>query len=320
MNPKKYLNYVKYRLAYRNANKLDHKKPVEVALELSSACNMHCQYCYHASPTTLPFKKGFMSLPIAKSIVAEAASLKVPAIKVNYRGEATLNPHFKDIAEFIKQHATNDTFIDRVINSNFNFREYSEDIFNGLKFFTKIKVSFDSFTPEVMEFQRSGSNHNRIMKNISTFHDHYMTKENTLVIQAVRTKLNKDEDIKGLVKKYWPKAKVSIRDMVTGRVVSETSDLLENKSRDKLERQACLQAFARLIFNHEGIAQSCCPDIKSQLQIDSISNISMYEIWNHNNAQFLRLKLKDKSAFNEEPCKSCPSFESYSGYKHPWGS
>jgi len=320
MNPKKYLNYVKYRLAYRNANKLDHKKPVEVALELSSACNLNCQYCYHSSPQTLPFKRGMMTLPTAKAIIAEAASLKVPAIKVNYRGEATLNPHFTEISEYIKQHATNDTFIDRVINSNFSFPEYSENIFLGLKNFTKIKVSFDSFTPEVMEFQRSGSSHARVMKNISTFHDHYMTKENTLVIQAVKTKLNKDEDIKGLVKKHWPKAKVSIRDMVTGRVKSETSDLLENKSRDKLKRQPCIQAFARLIFNHEGIAQSCCPDIGSKLQIASISDLSMYEIWNHNNAQFLRLKLKDGSAFENDPCKSCPSFESYSGYKHPWGS
>lgn len=320
MNPKKYLNYLKYRLAYRNANKLEHRKPVEVALELSSACSMSCNYCYHASPATLPFKKGMMTLTTAKAIIAEAASLKVPAIKVNYRGEATLNPHFKEISEFIKEHADNNTFIDRVINSNFNFQPMAFHIFEGLQNFSKVKVSFDSFTPEVMEFQRSGSIHNRIMQNITTFHDHYMQKDTTLVIQAVKTKLNKDEDIKGLVKKHWPKAKVSIRDMVTGRVVSETADLLENKSRKNLKRQPCIQAFARLIFNHEGVAQVCCPDISSKIQIESISNKSLYEIWNDFKAQSIRLKLKDGSAFKEEPCKSCPSFESYSGYKHPWGS
>jgi len=313
------INHLLYRLKYRYADKLKLTIPVDVSLELASLCNQRCGYCYHAKQDALPFSKGLMSLDIAKLIIADAANLSVNSIKFNYRGEPTLNNNIYEIMSFAKEHATGSTFIDRIVNSNFKFLSEKEEIFKALCTLTKVKVSFDSFNPEVMETQREGSIHALAMKNIDIFYNHKDRKNTKLVIQAVRTLLNKDEDILGQAKKRWPEAEVSIRDMVVGRVDSDLR-ALEYRERDFSNRQSCLQANNRLIFDFNGNSQVCCNDIESKLVVGNINDSSIHEIFNSDKAKQIRKSLLDKSAFNLEPCKSCPSFESFKGYKHPWKS
>jgi len=313
------LNYFLYRLKYRYANHLNLNKPVDVSIELAAACQLACRYCYWSKPKELPFKPGFMDWKTCELILADAASIGVNSIKLNHRGESTLNPIFYQATEFAKQHANGSTFIDRVTNSNFMFDPYRFDIFDGLCNQTKVKVSFDSFIPEVIHKQRVKSDHSRIMKNIDIFYNHPKRKNTELVIQAVRTSLNKDEDILGQAKARWPEASVSIRDVVAGRVNKSIEDI-EVKKRDFENRKECIQASARLVFDWKGVAQVCCVDTGSKLQIGDIREQSIYEIFNSEKAKKIRKSLKDKSAFNLEPCKSCSSYESYKGYSHPWKS
>ncbi len=309
-----------YRSQYRSAPYIKLEKPVDVSLELASLCNQYCGYCYHADQASLPFEKGFMTERIAKLIIVDAAQLIVPSIKFNYRGESTLNPNFEMLTAFAKEHAGRYTFQERITNSNFKFRLDRDDIFRGLCNQTKVKVSFDSFLPGVMENQRAGSDMIKAISNINKFYYFKDRKDTEIVIQAVRTKQNKDEDIESEVKRRWPEAKVSIRDMVAGRVDSMFSDEFENKERDKSERKSCIQAHARVIFNHEGKAQMCCPDIGSRLTIGDIDTENISTIFNSPKAKEIRKRLLDKTAFQLEPCKSCSSFESYKGYSHPWKS
>jgi len=308
-----------YRLKYRYAPQLKLDRPVDVSLELASACNQRCGYCYHADQKSLPFTKGIMDYKTAQLIIVDAASLGVNSLKFNFRGESTLNPRFRDITKFAKDHASGGTFIDRITNSNFKFDTSREDIFEGLCNQTKVKVSFDSFNAEVMHSQRAGSIHSLALKNIDYFYNHPKRKDTKLIVQAVRTKLNKDEDIIGEAKKRWPEAGVSVRDMVGGRVNADLQ-ALEHRERDFSNRQSCLQAHNRLIFDWEGNAQACCPDTGSKLQFGNIYDKNVYQIFNSEAAKQLRISLLNKSAFALSPCNKCSSFESFKGYKHPWGS
>jgi radical SAM protein with 4Fe4S-binding SPASM domain len=294
------------------------KRPVDVSLELSSTCNMACNYCYHSDPKTLPFKKGFMSFETASRIIMQAADLGVSSLKTNYRGESTINPQFEAITSLAKSLARGGTFIDRITNSNFKFSGTKEDVFRGLCNQTKVKVSFDSFRKDVFETQRAGGIYDLALNNIEKFYN-YPGRDNVLVIQAVRTKLNRDEDIEGEVKRRWPAALVSVRDVVEGRVDKDLNKYA-HKTRDTSERQSCLQSHVRIIFTWDGRALPCCPDIKEQLVIGDINKQSMREIFNSIAAKELRKSLLDKSAFDKSPCKSCPSFETYKGYKPPWNS
>jgi radical SAM protein with 4Fe4S-binding SPASM domain len=306
------LRYAKYRYKYLNAPKLNLDRPVDVSLELSSYCTNKCGYCYH-SASVLPFKKGFMPLEMAKSVIDQASELGVNSLKWNYRGEATMNKNFREITAYAKSLASGSTFIDRIINSNFNFRNDNGDVFQGLLNQTKVKVSFDSFRKDIFEKQRKGSRFEETIANIKKLHD-WPNRKTKLVIQSVRTKLNQDEDLEYEIKSRFPDAAVSIRDVVGGRVDKDLSDVVV-KTRDLDNRKSCIQAHARIIVNWDGNVTVCCPDIASKLVIGNVKESSVYDIWNSDKAKEIRKSLLDKSAFTKEPCKSCPSYESYFGFK-----
>jgi MoaA/NifB/PqqE/SkfB family radical SAM enzyme len=245
--------YAFYRYRYLNAPNLDLKKPVDVSLELSSFCTNSCGYCYHADPTKLPFARGKMDKDLAINIINDAADLGVHSIKFNYRGESTMNPHFELITARAKELASGLTFIDRLTNSNFNFNIDREDIFRGLCNQTKVKVSFDSFRKDIFEKQRKGSSYEKTLENMHKFHN-YPGRDNEMVVQAVRTSLNADEDIEREIKRRFPRAKASIRDCVEGRVNKDLSTVVIKK-RDRSELQSCIQAHARLMINWDGKVQ-----------------------------------------------------------------
>jgi len=305
--------YQEYRDKYLNAPKLKLDRPVDISLELSSFCSMHCSYCYHADKKNLPFKQGFMLPDTFKKIVNQAADLGVHSIKLNWRGESTMNPWFKIMPGYVKERARGMTFIDRLTNSNFKFVENAIPIIQALCHQTKVKVSYDSFIKSVFEKQRAGGNHDITTRNIDLFYN-WKGRDNVLVIQAVRTAANKDEDIEGEVKKRWPSALVSIRDMVGGRVNKDLTDLT-HKERDYSERQSCIQAHARLIFDTTGEATMCCPDIRQELKLGNIADMTISEIWHSEKAVKMREDLLSLKAFEKSPCKNCSSFETFKGYK-----
>ena len=315
----KSLRYWLYRFKYLYAQHLNLEAPVDVSMELSSVCNMRCEYCYHANQETLPFRKGNMTLDTARLIIDDAAQNGVSSLKFNWKGEGTLNPYYPEIAKYAYDQGC---FVERIVNSNFKIPPNKrERIFEALSYMTKVKVSYDSFRPEVFNKQRAGGYHALTTENIDLFYTHAgrIQRGTELVIQAVRTRLNEDEDIVGEVKKRWPTATVSVRDMVGGRVDNDTSHL-ESRARGEERRQSCLQAHARIIFNHAGAAFPCCPDVKEELEIGHIWEQSLQSIFNSQKAQTLRSQLKDGSAFRMNPCKSCSSFETYEGYKKNWKS
>lgn len=316
------LKYNIYRAKYQYGKHLPLRAPVDISLELSSSCNMSCSYCYHSDTKNVPFDIGFMSFGVAQKIIKEAAESGVNSIKFNWRGESTLNPDYLAITNYAKSLAKGSAFIDRLANSNFKFSRNKRDkIFEGLCNLTKVKVSFDSLEKDVFEYQRAGGKYSLTRENIDLFHDLPGRKESgtKLVIQAVRTQQNKDEDLAGRFKERWPDAEISIRDVVEGRVDKDV-DEFTNHDRDYSKRQSCKQAHVRLIFNKDGIAMPCCPDIAEGLQLGDINYQSLGSIFNGTRARKLRKGLKNKKAFEYDPCKDCSSFETYKGYKASWDS
>lgn len=305
--------YRAYRETYINAPRLALQVPVDVSLELSSFCNMGCTYCYHGDKKNLPFKQSWMLPETIKAILNQAAEAGVHSVKFNWRGESTMNPFFAQATAWAKKLASGSTFIDRLTNSNFKFDTSRDDIFVGLGHQTKVKVSYDSFRPEVFERQRRLGNHALTTANIDKFYN-WPGRKTALVIQAVRTSLNADEDIAGEAKKRWPEATISIRDMVEGRVERDLT-AIKHKERDYSERQSCVQAHARLIFDWDGTAVPCCPDIKQKLVIGNIREKTLLEIFNSQEALRLRRDLLSLKAFESLPCKNCSSFETFKGYK-----
>lgn len=312
-----------YRFKYHFGKYGSITRPVDVSLELASQCNMACRYCYHAKENepNLPFTKGVMTRDTAFRIIREAAGLGVNSLKMNWKGESTINPHFEEITGYAASLARGSTFIERLTNSNFKFRTDREDIFRGLCNQTKVKISYDSFRKDVFETQRAGGDHALTTRNIDKFY-HYprrLKSGTTIVIQAVRTQANKDEDLEGQMKGRWPEAQISIRDMVAGRLEKDVSSM-EVRRRDPSQRQSCEQAHVRLLFNWKGEAHPCCPDIAEKIKFGNIWQTSMKDIFNCATARQLRDDLKSGVAFKQDPCRGCSSFESFKNFKPQWNS
>ena len=305
-----------YRCKYHFGRYLPLEKPVDIALELSSICNLKCPYCYHAKKP--PFELGFMYKDVATKIIKQGARYGVNSIKFNWRGESTLHPNFSQLTGLAKRLSGGMAYIDRISNSNFAFKARREDILQGMLNQTKVKISFDSFMPDVFEKQRVGASHDVVLKNIDDFY-HMPGRKTEIILQAVRTTLNKDEDIERIAKSIWPSIGVSIRDMVEGRVESDIEKLI-NKGRDSSSRRPCKQAFVRLIFDHLGNATACCPDTKKELDFGNIKTKDMLEIFNCDTAKRLRYDLKNGEAFKHNPCRNCSSFESFKNYISVWES
>lgn len=313
--------YNLYRLEYRFADIFRQKKPVDLMLELSSKCNQVCTYCYHSEKNkkNMPFGLGFMDKNLALEVIRQGALLNTRSIKFNFRGESTLHPDYREILEYAKKQSGLLTYIDRIANTNFKIPKSKRDeIFSALENLTKVKISFDSFDKSVFETQRAGGSHELALENIDLFYKRIKEKNLNvkIVIQAVRTQLNKDEDIIGIAQKRWPGVEVSVRDMVKGRI-SKDLEKLNVKERDFSKRKTCLQAHARLVVLYNGFVQVCCPDIKSQLIIGNAKKQNIFSIFNSKRAKHIRKSLLDKSIFKNDPCKSCSSYESFEGYKHP---
>jgi radical SAM protein with 4Fe4S-binding SPASM domain len=312
------LNQLIYRSKYVYARNLNLAAPVDVSLELSSYCTNACGYCYHGSPKELPFKRNKMDTQLALKIIDQAAALGVHSLKFNGRGESTMHNDFEEITFYARERAKGRTFIDRLTNSNFNFKHNREDIFRGLCNQTKVKVSFDSFRKDIFEKQRKGSKYEETLANMSKFYN-YAGRNNEMVVQAVRTKLNADEDLEGEIKRRFPSATASIRDVVGGRINRDLS-AIETKKRDVDNRESCIQAHARLIIHADGKTSPCCPAFKEDLLIGDLNTQTLLEVWKSKQANDLRKSLKNKTAFDKDPCKNCSSHESYKGYRAPWNS
>lgn len=260
----------------------------------------------------------FMSWETAKLILFQAAELGVSSVKMNWRGESSLNPIFPEVCSYAKSLSSGSVFIDRLSNSNFKFDNSKDSIFRAFACQTKVKVSYDSFRKDVFETQRAGGDHDITTANIDKFYN-WPGRKTELMLQAVRTQRNKDEDFEGEIKKRWPSIGLSVRDVVDGRVNKDLESILVKK-RDADNRQSCLQAHVRLIFDHSGKPTVCCPDIKNQLVLGSIHDTSLYDLFNSEKAKQLRKDLKNGTAFLSDPCKNCSSHETFKGYRPTWAS
>jgi radical SAM protein with 4Fe4S-binding SPASM domain len=310
----KMTKYDYYRFRYVNGQYLPLSAPVDVSLELSSFCNMRCTYCYHADKKNMPFKQNLMTWETAKKILEESAEIGVNSLKMNWRGESSMNPIFYQVCSTAKKLAKNLTFIDRITNSNFKFDSNKNEIFDALACQTKVKVSYDSFRKDVFEKQRAGGNHDITTTNIDKFYN-WPGRDNEIVIQAVRTTANKDEDFESELKKRWPSASLSVRDVAPGRSEKDYDDLLVRE--EQKERIPCKQAFVRLIFAWNGDASPCCPNIGMKINLGNVHKYSVKEIFNNELARTLREDLKTGKAFELDPCKTCSSHESFAGYEAP---
>jgi radical SAM protein with 4Fe4S-binding SPASM domain len=288
-------NFDKYRAAWILADAITPEIPLNIDLELTSICNLKCPFCFLQNPA-VKIKRGYMPFELAKKIIDQAADLGVPALKFNWRGEATLHPQFTQIIKYARK---KQAFYDLLCNTNGNVPDAS---FDGLMACTKVMVSLDSLVNSTYLEMRKGGSRSNVIHTINFLLDR---GHKNLWVRRVITSRNKSEQFTSHCREMWG-TKVKISE----HYCFERGSDLNPRAARKFKRKYCGYPSQRIVVGIDGKAFPCCVDYSQIMPLGDLNKHILTEIWNNKKLRQIRKDLKMNRPQSAQ-CKNCTSFMAY---------
>lgn len=327
----RYTTRAAYRAAWEAAYEKDPDTPLNVDIELASACNARCTFCLYgdrdwvAGMSDKDFdgkpKKRLMPKELAKQIIDECANAGIPSLKFNFRGESLIHPDFGEILEHAYRKSncgahksTEDAaqyclmpFWDLLSNTNANIPPALwESSISGLMKCTKVMVSLDSMDPEIYPKVRVGLSLDSAIKTINEL---VCRGHQDLWVRRVVCKANKSEDFAGAVRARWPKGlRVSEHYAFDRNPHYGEQQIVEDVS--TWERTFCGYPQQRVVIEASGRYSACCIAWEGELSGGTYPAMSIMEYWNSPWRKKLSQELKS-NIFSNAKCQSCTSYLSY---------
>ena len=135
--------------AFKNKTPVIETPPQCVDIELASVCDLACPFCYRQHTVT---PDGLLAKDLFFRIIDQCAEMKVPSIKLNWRGESLLHPDLPVCIDYAKQKG----ILEVLLNTNavtLTEEKAKAIIEAGLDV---IIYSFDGGTKETYERMRPG--------------------------------------------------------------------------------------------------------------------------------------------------------------------
>ena len=271
--------------------------PLHLDVESTNRCNLRCTMCQIDFDNMKP---GNMAMSLYKRIIQECSENHLPSIKLNYRGEPTLNKNLVEMVKIAKdagilevQFNTNGTLL---------YETLAGDLIDaGLD---RIKFSIDGATPEVYERIR-GTDYYRVVNNVKSFVRirNEKGKIRPIVhVQMVYMQDNKDEIVKFV--NFWK----NVANRIGFSRYRSTNRILEDKRRVEpfpIVTIPCPQLWQRLLITYDGTIVMCCGDQKIQLPLGSIKHSTIKKIWlSPQIRECRRLQLENQS-YKIKICPTC---------------
>jgi len=288
------MDFKTYRKQWDNAGKKTPKIPLNLDLELSAICNIRCPFCFLQNKNYTRPKYLFMPTTMAKCVLDDAANIGVPAVKFNWRGEATMHPDFSEITAY----AADSKFHDILINTNGNYR--SSKVY-GLMNCTKVMYSVDSMEENTYKVMRAGGSLRIVLDNIEML---LKFGHRNVWVRRVLTDSNKAEDFKSSVAQKFGDAVKVAEHYVFDRAVVRKSNA---------PRTYCLYPSQRLVVGTSGDVFPCCVDYDEGMRVGNVYLKPISEIWDGFRMKFVRAMLKK----GRMPSKQCANCTSWMAYKAP---
>ena len=304
-------NYVEYRKKWKEQSKISIQKklygkkfkdfkisPLCLDLEVASICDLACSFCYRQYVST-PDK--IMKKELAFSLIDQAAKLKIPSMKFNWRGEPLLNPKFPEIVSYAKKKGILETLINT--NATKLDEKMSEKIIkSGLDLMI---YSFDGGTKKIYEKMRPGrfdkNNFDDIYKNILNFSkirkklNSPFPRTKIQMILTHETRKEQDEYFRLFkdivdevsVKQYTERGgklndldqkfdkKFLIKNLDLKKKFSPDAAVMKDSKEDiyiSTGRLPCEQPFQRLLTTYDGKVGMCCYDWGATYTVGYLDN------------------------------------------------
>lgn len=271
--------------------------PLLVDMELSSACNLQCPMCY---TITEEFKRHvsrqYMPMDLFCRVIDEIAP-HVPALRLSFRGEPCLHPHFLECVAYAKQKGVGE------VSFLTNAGKWDEAFICGM-----VEAGADWITVSV-----------------DGLHDVYEGIRKPLRFEDTVAKLRAVHEVREALGKARPVVKVQ---SIWPAIAKNPSvfynffaplvdfvafnPLIDYLGKDEVHALAfeddfrCPMLYQRLVITSDGHVLPCSNDSRGDLTLGSVEGNSIHEIWNGEALRRFRAAHACKNGFrNFETCLHC---------------
>lgn len=316
-----------YRDAWAKAYTVDPVVPLNIDIELASICNLACPFCYwgesegFAQEMKQPDwdggkKKRFMPTEMALKLIDECASIGVPALKMNYRGESTLHPDYSLIMRLAAEKGillddigtVDPAFYEILVNTNANCKDAAID---GLMAATKCMISLDSLDPKIYPTMRVNGNLDRAIEVVKELK---RRGHPNLWVRRVITRANQHEPFVQRAKEIFG-ADTKVSEHFAFDRNKDDHQMLSEHDMYSWDRTYCGYPSQRLIVTASGKVLACCVAWRDETEVGIWPKQSLLEIWNGEPIKRLRADLRANNISGApDLCRNCTS---YMAYKRP---
>ncbi len=303
--------FIEYRKVWDEANRFEIVTdfPLFLHLDMNQKCNYKCPHCIigHANEVSEYYEGDEISFKDFKKIVDEGASYNCPSLSPQGNNEPFL---IKDLHKYI-YYAYKKGFIDIMLNNNGSALTplRSQQILDsGL---TRIRFSFDAFTPETYSKVRVGSRPlDKVIQNVETFLELKEKGNYKLPIVGVSfCKMKQNEHELDDFIKFW-ESKVDL--ISIQKFMPPTTNVSKYEkyySTDQYEDQPiknfkCVQPFQRFVFRNE-FMYPCCVSFNKDLCLGSVKDTTIYDAWHSEKMNEIRELHKNGRFYDNKTCKDC---------------
>ncbi len=280
--------------------------PLKLWIETTNRCNLRCGICLNKDiPDS---QKGNMSLDLYKKIIDEAED-NIYDINLFHRGEPLLHPEIANMVSYasikgIKTRIhTNATLLDPDLAGDL--------ILSGLD---TISFSFDGYTKDVYERNRTGASYEKSLENIMVFLK--IKKELGLqkpftIIQVIEYNIAIDKEIDaGHKERFLNNFNSLPLDRLAARTPHNWGGLFDHKGPDKRQPEStkwtsCTFPWYSLTVLYDGKVSLCPQDFKGSIIVGDLAKNTIREIFNSKKVRDMRRMLGNRNSGGLEPCSKC---------------
>jgi len=258
------------------------KFPYLVDIELTNNCNLRCIFC---GQQAMKREKGFISEKTFKKVVDECAEYGTPIRLIRW-GEPFLHPKIVDFIKYVKSKG----LILHITNNGLAIKEdhIRSVIELGLD---SIIFSFQGAMKEQYEIMRCNNKYDELKANILTMVRLRGDREKPFIhISSTMTNEGKEDVAKFI--NYWGNivdsvgvgktnlSKLSAAQIKSFESINKIEDLKKQETIKKVYKP-CTEVYQKLSVDWDGKVACCCNDYDNFLEVGSMDQSSLFDIWNN---------------------------------------
>ncbi len=305
---------VSYHLSKNFSLKTHFGKPISIAIEPTTSCNLRCPECPSGlRQFTRPI--GMLEPTFFKATI-DSLYKELIYLTFYFQGEPYLNPNF---LEMVKYASTKNIYTSTSTNAHYLTKEQAiKTVESGLD---RLIISLDGTTQETYEQYRVGGSLQKVIegtKHIIAARKELKSNTPHIVFQFLVVKPNEHQlnDVEQLAQQLGVDEVVfktaQVYDFENGNPLIPTNETysrykkLSNGTyviKNKLLNQ-CWRMWSACVVTWDGIVVPCCFDKDAKHQLGDLKTQTFDELWNSDKYQAFRQAIL-KSRQEIDICKNC---------------